>query len=256
MTSKFNPMEIQDKWIRKWKKEKIFEAKPDLGREKFYLTVAFPYPSGSMHVGHGRTYTVPDVIARFKRMQGFNVLFPMAWHVTGSPVLGIAERIKKRDEKTLKLYGDLYKVPEETLKSFTEPENIVKYFSDEYRDSMTKMGYSIDWSREFYSITPQYSKFIEWQYKRLYDQGLVRKGEHPVRYCPSCDNPVGDHDLMEGENAAINEFVILKFKINSLILPAATLRPETIFGVTNMWLNPNIVYMKARVNGEETKVFR
>ncbi|MEA3254821.1 MAG: leucine--tRNA ligase [Candidatus Altiarchaeota archaeon] len=251
MTSKFNPTEIQDKWINKWKKEKIFEAKPDPDREKFYLTVAFPYPSGSMHVGHGRTYTVPDVIARFKRMQGFNVLFPMAWHVTGSPVLGIAERIKKRDEKALKLYGGLYKVPEETLKSFTEPENIVKYFSDEYKDIMNRMGFSIDWNREFYSITPQYSKFIEWQYKRLYDQGLVRKGEHPVRYCPSCDNPVGDHDLMEGENASINEFIILKFKINSLILPAATLRPETVFGVTNMWLNPNIVYKKVRVNGEE-----
>lgn len=251
MTSKFNPVEIQDRWISNWRKGKIFEAKPELNRKKFYLTVAFPYPSGSMHVGHGRTYTVPDVIARFKRMQGFNVLFPMAWHVTGSPVLGIAERIKRGDEKTLKLYGDLYKVPEETLKSFTEPKNIVKYFSREYKEIMSRMGFSIDWNREFYSITPQYSKFIEWQYKRLYDKGLVRKGEHPVRYCPSCDNPVGDHDLMEGENAAINEFVILKFKINSLILPAATLRPETVFGVTNMWLNPNIVYKKARVNGEE-----
>ena len=253
MTSKFNPVEIQKKWLKRWKEEKIFEAKPDPGRKKFYLTVAFPYPSGSMHVGHGRTYTVPDVIARFKRMQGFNVLFPMAWHVTGSPVIGVAERIKRGDEKTLRIYRDLYKVPKEILEGFKEPENIVKYFSNEYRENMIRMGFSIDWNREFLSITPQYSKFIEWQYKKLYQQGLIRKGEHPVRYCPSCDNPVGDHDLMGGENASINEFIILKFKLksNSLILPAATLRPETIFGVTNMWLNPRVVYQKARVNGEE-----
>ncbi|ODS38374.1 MAG: leucine--tRNA ligase [Candidatus Altiarchaeales archaeon WOR_SM1_86-2] len=247
--TKLNHKKIQQKWIKKWNEAEIFKAKPD-EREKFYLTVAYPYPSGSMHVGHARTYTVPDVIARFKRMQGKNVLFPMAWHVTGSPVLGIAKRIAKGDEKALWLYGDLYKVPEETLKSFTDPNNIVKYFSDEYRRNMTYMGFSIDWSREFLTITPQYSKFIEWQYRRLKEKGLVRKGEHPVRYCPSCDNPVGDHDLLAGENAKINEFSILKFKVDDIILPAATLRPETIFGVTNMWLNPEVVYQKVKVGDE------
>jgi len=255
MVSKFNQKEIQKKWIKRWQKEKIFEVKPELEKNherKFYLTVAFPYPSGAIHVGHGRTYTVPDVIARFKRMQGYNVLFPMAWHVTGSPVLGVAERIKNRDEKTLRIYGKLYKVPEKILKTFVKPENIVKYFSDSYRENMTNMGYSIDWSRQFFSITPQYSKFIEWQYRKLHSMGLIRKGEHPVRYCPRCKNPVGDHDLLEGEKAEINEFIVIKFHLedNNLILPAATLRPETIFGVTNMWLNPNVTYKKVKVDNE------
>ena len=245
----FDPKKIEEKWAREWAKEKIFEAKPDK-RKKFYLTVAYPYPSGSMHVGHGRTYTVPDVIARFKRMQGFNVLFPMAWHVTGSPVLGVAERIKKKDPKALKIYGELYKVPKDILAKFTDPNEIVKYFSDEYRQTMHKLGFSIDWSRQFFTITPQYSRFIEWQYKTLYKKGLIKKGEHPVRYCPSCDNPVGDHDLLEGENAVINEFTVIKFRYNGLILPAATLRPETLFGVTNMWLNPDIEYVKAKIDGE------
>lgn len=249
MTPKFDPKAIEGKWIREWGMKGIFEATPDK-REKFYLTVAYPYPSGSMHVGHGRTYTVPDVIARFKRMQGYNVLFPMAWHVTGSPVLGVAERIKRKDPKALRIYGELYRVPKDTLAKFTDPKTIVRYFSDEYKRNMDRMGFSIDWSRQFFTITPQYSRFIEWQYKKLHEKGLVKKGEHPVRYCPSCDNPVGDHDLLEGENSSINEFTVIKFSHDGLVLPAATLRPETIFGVTNMWLNPGIEYVKAKIDDE------
>ena len=91
--------EIRNTWIP------AFESNPAEDKEKFYINVAFPYPSGAMHVGHGRTYIVPDVVARFWRMQGKQVLFPMAFHVTGAPVLGIAKRIAKKDEKTLKLYG-------------------------------------------------------------------------------------------------------------------------------------------------------
>lgn len=250
MASEYNHREVEEKWIKRWGEAKIFEAKPDTKKKKLYLTVAFPYPSGSMHVGHGRTYTVPDVIARYKRMQGYNVLFPMAWHVTGSPVLGIAERIKKKDPKTMQIYGGLYKVPPEILADFTNPEIIVKYFSNEYHQNMVDMGYSIDWTREFLSITPQYSKYVEWQYKHLYDQNLIKMGEHPVRFCPNCNNPVGDHDLLQGDKAEVNDFTVIKFDYQGMILPAATLRPETIFGLTNMWVNPNINYVKAKVDGE------
>jgi len=240
----------EDRWIKRWADDDLYTAKPDLNKKKFFLTVAYPYPSGSMHVGHGRTYTVPDVIARFKRMQGFNVLFPMAWHVTGSPVLGIAERIKSQDPETLRIYGELYGVPKDKLELFTDPLNIVKYFSREYKQNMIRLGYSIDWSREFLTITPQYSSFITWQYQRLREKNLIEMGEHPVRYCPRCDNPVGDHDLLEGENAKINEFTVIKFRFNDIILPAATLRAETVYGVTNMWLNPDISYMRVKVADE------
>ena len=77
--------EIEKKWQKIWKEEKLFQSDPN-EKEKLFLTVAYPYPSGAMHIGHGRTYTVPDVFARFKRMEGYNVLFPMAWHVTGAPI--------------------------------------------------------------------------------------------------------------------------------------------------------------------------
>lgn len=241
---------IESKWQKKWQDAKLFQSNPD-NREKVFLTVAYPYPSGAMHVGHGRTYTVPDVYARFKRMQGYNVLFPMGWHVTGAPVIGIAKRIGRSDPWTLDIYQNVHKVPLNELKKFTDPHYIVKYFSDEYRNVMMKLGYSIDWRREFTTIDPHYQKFITWQFEKLNEKGLVRKGAHPVKYCPDDENPVGDHDLLEGEGVTINELILVKFKIGENYLVAATFRPETLFGATNIWLNPNEEYVKVKIHDEE-----
>jgi len=241
--------ELEKKWQKKWQEEKLFESNPD-DREKMYVTVAFPYPSGAMHVGHGRTYTVPDVYARFKRMQGFNVLFPMAWHVTGAPVVGIAKRIERQDPWTLDIYKNVHQVPDDELKKFVEPEYIVKYFSSEYHDDMTNMGYSIDWRREFRTIDPHYQQFVRWQIRQLKDKNLIRKGSHPVKYCPSDENPVGDHDLLEGEGVGINELTLIKFPCGEDFLVAATFRPETLYGATNFWLNPDEPYVKVKYNGE------
>ena len=240
---------IEKKWQKKWAEEKIFESDPN-DKEKLFITVAFPYPSGAMHIGHGRTYTVPDVYARFKRMKGYNVLFPMAWHVTGAPVIGIADRIKRKDPWTLDLYENVHRVPASELPKLEDPEYIVKYFSSEYNEVMHEMGYSIDWRREFRTIDPTYKKSIEWQITTLKEKGLVIRGEHPVKYCPRCDNPVGDHDLLEGEGVGVNELTLLKFKIDDKILVTATLRPETIVGATNIWLNPDIEYIEVSANGE------
>ncbi len=231
------------------------EADPVPGKPKFYLTVAYPYPSGGMHVGHGRTYTVPDVVARFQRMRGKNALYPMGFHCTGTPVVGISERIKRKDPKALWLYGDLYRVPKRTLERFTEPEVIVDYFSKEYRRNMTDLGLAIDWRRTFKTIDPRYKKFIEWQYRRLMAAGLVHKGQHPVKWCPNDKNAVGDHDLLQGDSAAIVEYTLLPFRLeDGTLLPAATLRPETLFGTTNLWVKPDETYLKVRVDGKETWV--
>ncbi|MCE5213795.1 MAG: leucine--tRNA ligase [Methanobacterium sp.] len=239
----------EKKWQEEWQNAKLFQSDPD-NREKLFITVAYPYPSGAMHIGHGRTYTVPDVYARFKRMQGVNVLFPMGWHVTGAPVIGIAKRIKRKDPWTLSIYKDVHKVPEEELFKFTDPEYIVKYFSTEYHEVMTEMGYSIDWRREFRTTDPHYQKFIEWQFTKLESKGYVRKGVHPVKYCPECQNPVGDHDLLEGEGVAINELTLVKFRIGDDYLVAATFRPETLYGATNLWLNPDAEYLRIKIDKE------
>jgi leucyl-tRNA synthetase len=241
---------METKWQRKWQEAKLFHSNPD-DRKKLFLTVAYPYPSGAMHVGHGRTYTVPDVYARFKRMQGYNVLFPMGWHVTGAPVIGIAKRIERQDPWTLNIYKNVHKVPDEELNRFTDPHYIVEYFSSEYREVMTRLGYSIDWRREFKTLDPHYQKFISWQFRKLKEKGLVRIGAHPVKYCPECQNPVGDHDLLEGEGVGINELTLVKFQYGEYYLVAATFRPETLFGATNLWINPGEEYIKVKYQDEE-----
>ncbi|UYU19708.1 leucine--tRNA ligase [Methanoculleus submarinus] len=234
--------------IARW--EHAFEADP-AEKEKYYLTVAYPYPSGAMHVGHGRTYIVPDVLARYQRMRGKEVLFPMAFHVTGTPVIGISKRIANGDTTTIGLYRDLYRVPQDILDRFIDPMEIVRHFSEEYRRVMQKCGLSIDWRRRFITVDPQYSKFIEWQYKHLHEEEHVVRGAHPVKYCPQCENPVGDHDLLEGEKAEIIKFTLVVFSWDGARIPCATLRPETVYGVTNLWVNPDVTYVRVTLDGEE-----
>ena len=241
---------IEEKWRKAWEENKIFEANADPTREKFFLTVAYPYPNSPQHVGHGRTFTLTDVYARYKRMRGFNVLFPMAFHYTGTPILAMSKRLAAGDGDLEDTFITIYKVPKEDLKEFVEPIKIAQYFHREIKQGMKDIGYSIDWRREFTTIDPQYSKFIEWQFRQLRTKKLITQGSHPVGWCPNCGNPVGQHDTKGDVEPEIDEFTVIKFIFNGHILPAATLRPETIFGVTNMWLRPDIEYVKARVDGE------
>ncbi len=248
--------EIEEKWQKAWEEARIFEADPD-GREKFFLTVPYPYLNGNLHAGHTRTFTIGDAFARYMRMKGYNVLFPLGFHVTGTPIIGLAELIAKRDQRTLEVYTRYHDVPLEDLLTLTTPEKIVEYFAREALSALRRIGYSIDWRRKFTTMDPAYQKFIEWQFWRLKELGLIEKGSHPVRYCPNDQNPVEDHDLLMGEEASIVEFTVIKFRLENsdLIFPCATLRPETIFGVTNIWLRPS-KYVIAKVDGEKWIVSR
>ncbi|HDD72527.1 MAG TPA: leucine--tRNA ligase, partial [Candidatus Aenigmarchaeota archaeon] len=244
--------EIERKWQEKWREARLFEADVRPEKKKFYLTVAYPYPSGGMHIGHLRTYTVPDVIARFKRMQGFNVLFPMAWHVTGTPIIGALKRLKAREKKQMFVLKEVYRISEKELSEINEPMDYARYFIEKhYKRGMNDIGFSIDWRREFTTNDPHYNRFIEWQYSVLKSRKFVKKGLHPVKWCLLDKNPVTTHDLLEGEGAEIHEFVLIKFSLDGKILPAATLRPETVFGVTNIWVNPESNLVEARVDDEE-----
>ncbi|MEM3391037.1 MAG: class I tRNA ligase family protein, partial [Archaeoglobaceae archaeon] len=243
--------EIEEKWQKAWESAKIFEAEPN-EKKKFFLTVPYPYLNGNLHAGHTRTFTIGDAFARYMRMKGYNVLFPLGFHVTGTPIIGLAELISKRDKKTLEVYTKFHDVPLEHLLNLTTPEKIVEYFAREALNALRRIGYSIDWRRTFTTTDEAYQRFIEWQFWRLKELGLVEKGSHPVRYCPNDQNPVEDHDLLQGEEASIVEFTVIKFKLENsdLIFPCATLRPETVFGVTNIWLKPT-KYVVASVNGEK-----
>ncbi|MFQ6054136.1 MAG: class I tRNA ligase family protein, partial [Candidatus Bathyarchaeia archaeon] len=241
---------IEEKWQRRWAEAGIFEADPDPERPKYYLTVAYPYPNSPPHIGHGRTYTLTDVHARYRRMQGYNVLFPMAWHLTGTPVFAMVDRLKERDEDLVDTFLNLYKVPKEKLHELEDPIGMTSYFRKEYKRAFQSIGFSIDWRREFTTIDPYYSKFIEWQFEKLREGGYITQGSHPVGWCPHCGNPVGQHDTVGDVEPEIEEFTVIKFGRGEEFFPAATLRPETVFGVTNMWLHPNVEYVRARVDEE------
>ncbi|MEM3608624.1 MAG: leucine--tRNA ligase [Candidatus Bathyarchaeia archaeon] len=242
---------IERKWLKAWEESRIFEADPDPGKRKFFITVAYPYPNSPQHIGHGRTYTITDVYARYLRMRGYNVLFPMAFHYTGTPILAMSKRLRAGDGELEETFLKIYRVPREIMEGFHEPLNIARYFHREIKDGMREMGYSIDWRREFTTIDPQYSRFIEWQFHKLKEKGLISRGSHPVGWCPSCGSPVGQHDTIGDKEPEIGEFTLIKFRFNGKILPTATLRPETVFGVTNIWVNPEAVYVEAQVDGEE-----
>ncbi|WP_456472614.1 leucine--tRNA ligase [Methanocaldococcus sp.] len=241
---------IEEKWQKRWEESKIFYSDPD-DREKFFITAAFPYLNGVLHAGHLRTFTIPEVEARYQRMKGKNVLWTFGYHVTGTPILGLAEQIKERREEVIKAYTELHGIPKDVLLDLDTPEKIVEYFSKKAKEAFKKMGFSLDTRREFTTNDETFKKFIIWQFHKLKEKGYIVKGSHPVRYCPKCDNPVEDHDLLHGENATLVEYILIKFKSeDNEIFPVATLRPETVFGVTNIWVNPEKTYVRAKVNGE------
>ncbi len=240
---------LEEKWRRKWEEEKYFETDPN-NNKKFFVTVAYPYPNSPQHVGHGRTYTLADVHARFMRMLGYNVLFPMGFHYTGTPILGMARRVQDNDTKLLETFRTLYKVPDYKIREFTEPVKIADYFHQEIKTGMIEMGYSIDWRREFTTIDPVYSKFIEWQFGKLKEKNLIVQGTHPVGWCPEDQNPVSQHDTQGDVEPSFTEYTIIKFRYDKYIIPTATLRPETIFGVTNIWINPEFIYEIIQVDNE------
>ncbi len=241
---------IEAKWQQKWEEAKIFEADPDVKRQKCFVTFPYPYMNGPLHVGHGFSATRVDAYARFKRMQGYNVLFPWAWHWTGQPLAGASERVRKGDQEFIRALREIDGVPEAELRRFGDPLYMAQYYTDEGKEAAKEAGFSIDWRREFHTVQPTFQKFVEWQYERLREKGCVTKGTHPVVWCPHDESPTGDADRQEGEGIVPEEYTLIKFKYEEAYLPAATFRPETIYGVTNLWLNPDATYVKARVNTE------
>ncbi|MGB7936445.1 MAG: leucine--tRNA ligase, partial [Nitrososphaeraceae archaeon] len=243
---------IGEKWRKRWTEDKIFEADPESHKKKYFLTVAYPYPNSPQHVGHGRTYTLADVHARYKRMNNYNVLFPMGFHYTGTPIVSMSQRIKSNDLELIETFQQIYKIPSEKISSFKDPKRIASFFHEEIKQGMNEMGYSIDWRREFTTIDNGYSKFISWQFRNLKKKGLIVQGSHPVGWCPQDQNPVSQHDTVGDIEPELIEYVLVKFKFEEqYVIPTATLRPETIFGVTNLWINPDIKYVIAQVDKEK-----
>ncbi|MEM4374656.1 MAG: leucine--tRNA ligase [Nitrososphaerota archaeon] len=252
------PAGYEVEWMVRWKSAGLFEARPDSSKTKFFVCVPYSYQNGPLHLGHGYTFTRGDAIARYKRMRGFNVLFPWAWHWTGEAVAGTSERLRRGDESVIRMLREMDGVPEDLIPLFQHPPFICAYYTAENREIVDMMGWSVDWSREFYttSLHPYYSKFITWQYETLKKRGLVVMGRHPVVWCPACMSATGDHDRLSGEGIYPEEYTLVYFSFGEYKLAAATLRPETIFGATNLWVNPEAEYVRIEHAGTKLIVSR
>jgi leucyl-tRNA synthetase len=241
----------QEKWVKRWKDSNIFEASSKKKQKKFFGTFPYPYANAYLHMGHFYSSMRLEALSRFKRMNGYNVLYAQAWHCTGSPIVNAAKRIKDNEPKQvaiMKMQG----FSDKEIKKFSEPEAWVEYFPKEAKKDFIKMGYSIDWRREFITtdLNPHYSKFIEWQFWKLKEKKYVLKGKFPVVWDPVENCPAGDHARLEGEGETPQEYILIKHKLKEKWIVSATLRPDTIMGVTNLFVNPDSELVEANVDDE------
>ena len=170
-----NCKEIEKKWQKIWADGKYFEAQNNSPKEKYYILVEFPYPSGSgLHVGHVRSYTALDAMARLKRMQGFNVLFPMGWDAFGAPAEQYAIKNKIHPSQAVK-------------------ENIVTF-----KSQIQDLGMSFDWSREFATTDPEYYKWTQWQFLQFVKHDMAYKAEKEINWCPQCKTGLSNEDAAGG----------------------------------------------------------
>lgn len=248
--------DIESKWQKRWDEAHLFEPSPDQ-RKKYFATFPYGYMNGTPHIGHAFTFLRVEFLCRYKRMRGYNVLFPFAFHCTGLPIVAAAKRIASGDRKQLEILESMG-IDEKEVNRFADPVYWTEYFPRRWENSMRRLGMSIDWRRKFIttSLEPNYDAFVRWQFTKLKEGDYVRKGSHPVIWCPKDNIPVGDHDRSEGEGVVPTEYTLLKFELSGRYLVAATLRPETAFGQTNLWINPGADYVTASVNGEKWVISR
>ena len=167
-------LSIEKKWQNYWDEHKTFECKNE-GKNPYYVLVEFPYPSGAgLHVGHVRSYTAQDAIARMKRLQGYNVLYPMGWDAFGAPAEQYA------------------------IKNHIHPSEAVKENIKTFKGQMKTLGFSFDWSREFSTTDPEYYKWTQWQFLQFYKHGMAYKDTIPVNWCPTCKSVLSNEDSAGG----------------------------------------------------------
>ena len=174
----YNPKDFESKWQQRWFEDLFYEAKDFAkGKEKYYLLAEFPYPSGdSMHMGHTRNYCMMDTVARLRRMLGQNVLFPMGWDAFGLPTENYAIKVKR------------------------PPQEITKENIDNFRKQLKSLGLSFDWSREVNTTDPEYYKWTQWIFLKLYEKGLAYKAEMPINWCPKCKVGCANEEVIDGKH--------------------------------------------------------
>jgi len=169
----YNPAQIEPKWQKIWEDERAFAATNDYSKPKFYTLIEFPYPSGhGLHVGHPRSNTALDIISRKRRMEGYNVLFPMGWDAFGLPTENFA------------------------IKNHIHPSIVTKQNVDHFRDQLKMLGFSFDWAREVNTTEPEYYKWTQWIFLKMYEKGLAYKSEMPINFCTGCKVGLANEEVV------------------------------------------------------------
>ena len=185
--SDYNFSQIEKKWQRYWLENKTFKTDSAAPGEKFYCLDMFPYPSGAgLHVGHPEGYTATDILCRYKRMKGFNVLHPMGWDAFGLP-------------------AEQYAVETGTHPAITTKKNV-----DRFREQIRALGFSYDWDREINTTDPKYYKWTQWIFEKLYEKGLAYVAEVPVNWCPALGTVLANEEVIDGRSERGNHPVIRK----------------------------------------------
>ena len=174
--SQYNPDKIEGKWQQYWMDNRTFVAEQFSDKPKYYVLSMFPYPSGSgLHVGHPLSYTAVDIIARYKRMKGFNVLNPMGWDAFGLP----AERAAVRENR--------------------HPADITRENVANFKKQLLKLGFSFDWEREVSTSSEKYYRWTQWIFLQLYERGLAYLAEVPVNWCPAQGTVLANEEVVDGK---------------------------------------------------------
>ena len=262
MTEKYNHKNVEPKWQKAWEQAGIFHAENDSSKPKYYTLIEFPYPSGQgLHVGHPRSYTALDIVSRKRRMQGYNVLYPIGWDAFGLPTENFA------------------------IKNHVHPKDVTKKNVARFKSQLQSLGISFDWSREINTTDPSYYKWTQWIFLQLFKKGLAYKKEMAVNWCTSCKCVLANEEVVNGACERCGSEVVRKVKsqwmlkitayaerlINDLdlvnypdrvkaqqknwigrstgaevdfttttgdILTVYTTRPDTLFGATYMVISP------------------
>ena len=189
MINAYSPKDIEKKWQDIWDNEKAFKVENDFTKPKYYALVEFPYPSGQgLHVGHPRPYTALDIIARKRRMQGYNVLYPMGWDAFGLPTENYA------------------------IKNQIHPKVVTENNVAHFKSQLKALGYSFDWDREINTTDPSYYKWTQWIFLKLFEKGLAYKSEMPINWCTSCKVGLANEEVVNGVCERCGSEVVRKVK--------------------------------------------
>ncbi|MBU5472679.1 leucine--tRNA ligase [Roseburia sp. MSJ-14] len=189
MATPYNHRAVEEKWQKIWDDEKAFAATDDYSKPKYYALVEFPYPSGKgLHVGHPRPYTALDIVARKRRMQGYNVLYPMGWDAFGLPTENYA------------------------IKNKIHPKIVTKNNVERFKKQLHSLGYSFDWDREINTTDPEYYKWTQWIFLKLFKAGLAYKTEMPINWCTSCKVGLANEEVVNGVCERCGAPVVRKVK--------------------------------------------